>query len=64
MKEDLKEKKYYKEEMIELVEKIENPGILEYLHTFIVYQTYLYRMMRNNIKFCHEVFRKKDVKSI
>lgn len=33
--ENLREKNYYKDRIIELVEKIENPGILEYLYTFI-----------------------------
>lgn len=33
--ENLREKNYYKDRIIELVEKIENPSILEYLYTFI-----------------------------
>ncbi len=35
MKEDLKEKKYYKEEMIKLVEKIENLEFLEFLYQML-----------------------------
>lgn len=31
----MEEKEEYKKKITELVEKIENPGILEYLHTFI-----------------------------
>lgn len=31
----MKEKNYYKGKIIEMVEKIENVGTLEYLHTFI-----------------------------
>ena len=31
----MNEKVIYKRKIIELVEKIENPGILEYLYTFI-----------------------------
>lgn len=30
-----KEKKFYEEKITEMVEKIENAGILEYLYTFI-----------------------------
>lgn len=30
-----KEKDFYKEKIVEMIERIENPGILEYLHTFI-----------------------------
>ena len=30
-----KENDYYKRKIIEMVEKIENAGTLEYLHTFI-----------------------------
>ena len=33
--ERFKEKDYYKKKITELVEKIENPGTLEYLYTFI-----------------------------
>ena len=33
--ETFREKNYYKDRITELVEKIENPGILEYLYTFI-----------------------------
>lgn len=33
--ENLKEKDYYREKIIELVEKINNQGTLEYLYTFI-----------------------------
>lgn len=33
--ENLREKEFYKEKIIEMVGEIENPGILEYLHTFI-----------------------------
>lgn len=29
------EKEYHRRKIVEMVEKIENPGILEYLHTFI-----------------------------
>lgn len=31
----LREKEYYKNKIAELVKEIENPGILEYLYTFI-----------------------------
>lgn len=33
--ENLREKEYYKEKITDLVEKIENPAILEYLYIFI-----------------------------
>lgn len=33
--ENFREKEYYKNKIIEMVEKIENPAILEYLYIFI-----------------------------
>lgn len=33
--ENLREKKYYKDKIIELVEKIENPAILIKIYTFV-----------------------------
>lgn len=33
--ESIKEKEYYREKIIEIIRKIENPTILEYLYIFI-----------------------------